>query len=278
LFSSLLESCVSFRFYKRAIELPISKVAVYLTLLAAISACSLTLYVQQVILPKLNEASSQLPTITIKNGQVSVESTEVAATAGVLFSDPEKILRIDLALDGNKAAIYAATDYDYTLVITKYTVILKQRFGQTYSAALPYGFSLTIYKNRLQAFIESWRWMILGFVFLASFAVFLGLKFALAFALTIPGLIAWGILRRDLTYGKLMILCIYAVTPAMFLGILLLWLNTRFVLPPELVRHQFWLYLIVGMEYVLGGLLALAPPPQYAKASDKISGEPMLTA
>lgn len=276
MFASLLESCFNFNFYARVVELSGGKAAAYLTLLAAVSAIAFTVYIHQVILPKLNEASSKLPTITIKNGQVSVESNEGTPPSGVLFSDPEKILSIDLALDSNKTTIQAPTDYDYTLVITKYTLILKRRFGETYSAALPYGFSLTIYKNRLQAFIESWRWGILGFVFLASFAVFLAVEFAFAFALTIPGLMAWGILRRDLSYGGLMILCIYAVTPAMFIGILLLWLNTRFILPPELLDNQFWLYLIVSLEYVLGGLLAIAPPQQFAKASDKLYGDRML--
>jgi len=275
LFSSLLESCVSFRFYARIVETPLGRAFTYLTLLAVLSAVAFTVFVYHVILPRLNEASSKLPTITVKNGTVSVEIADGAPASGTLYADPERVLRIDLALDSEKEILREATGYDYTLVITKYTLILKKRSGQVLSRSLPYGFSLTIFKNRLQAFIEEWLWWIVALVFLFSFAFFWVLKLATAFALTIPGVICWGTLRRDLTYGKLMVLCIYALTPAMFLGMLLLWLNAQFLLPAGLLKYQWVIYLAVSLEYLVGGLVAIAPPQPVRNVNDKTLTERM---
>jgi hypothetical protein len=269
---SLLESCISFRFYARIIETSLARSLSYLTMLAAISAFSALAYFHQVILPKLDKASDKLPPFTIKNGKVSVEGGPQSAT---LYADPEKILRIDLDLDGQKGRRLAATGYEYTVVITRYAIILKQVTGQVNTLSLPYGFSLTIHKNALHFFIESWAWLIVLLGFLGSFAFFWVLRFLQAFLLSIPGLVLWGLLRRDLTYGKLLTLCIYALTPAILCGMVIVWLNAAFVLPRIVIEFQWIIYFLVALEYLFGGLLAL-PEPSTMKVHDKPSLDRLL--
>ncbi len=263
LFASLLNSCVRFSFYAEIIKTSLGRAFAFLTLLAAIAAVSFTVYVHQVLLPSLDRASEKLPAITITNGKVSVETPGEVPLPSTLYADPQKILRIDLDLNGSGQHRSAPSDFDYTVVITKYTIVVQQLTGETHTFGLPYGFSLTIHKRSLHFFLDSWLWLILLMVFLGSFGFFWALKFLQAFVLTIPGLILWGILRRDLTYGKLYTICIYALAPATLLSVLLLWFNARFALPVVVLQYQWVVYFLIALEYVAGGLAATSRiPPQ----------------
>ena len=265
---SLLESCVSFKFYARIVETSLGRSCAYLTLLAVVSAVAFSAYLQLVILPKLHSASDKLPPLTIKNGKVTVEGETQTAT---LYADPEKILRIDLDLDKEKGKL-APSHFEYTVVIGKFTVALKRITGEIYTFTLPYGFGVTIHKNALHFFLDSWEWLIALFGFLGAFVFFFAVKFVHAFLLTIPGLVFWGILRRDLTYGRLLTLCIYALTPATLCSVLIQCLNAQFVLPPVVMEFQWLIYFLVAVEYLLGGLLAI-PGPATMKTHEKVFSE-----
>lgn len=101
-FSSLLQSCVSFRFYAELLQSRQRRPLAYLTLLAAIAAASFTLYANQVILPKLDEASDKFPPITIRNGKVILETEEEGPQSMTLYADREQVLRIDLDWGANR--------------------------------------------------------------------------------------------------------------------------------------------------------------------------------
>jgi hypothetical protein len=275
LFASLLESCVSFSFYAEVVKNNLARGMAFLTLLALVSAVSFTVYVNETILPSLNRASDKLPTIEIKNGKVLVEGLGETPVHSTLYADPQKVLRIDIDLESSGETPRTAIDYDYTVVIKKYTIILKPLAGQVHSFGLPYGFSIKITKNWLAIFIHAYLWLILLFVFVGSFVGFWVVRLAQAFVLSIPGLVFWVILRRDLTYGKLFTICIYALAPASLLNILILWLNAKFMLPQEIMQYQWAVFLIVALEYVLGGIIAVQPPPALPKANDRTLSERM---
>lgn len=145
-------------------------------------------------------------------------------------------------------------------MITKYTIVLKRLGGYTHVFSLPYGFNLTIYKNSPHFFLQSWLWLILFVTFLCSFALFWIVKLGQAFLLSIAGVIFWGALRRDLTYGKVLTLCVYALTPATLFTILILWLNSQFVLPRIVFEYEWIIYFVIALEFLLGGMVAIEPP------------------
>src|SRR5438552_18498046 len=119
LFASLLNSCVRFSFYAEVVATSLGRAFAFLTLLAAVSAISFTIYAHQVILPSLDRASDKLPTLTIDNGRVSVEGQIDTSQPSTLYADPQKVLRVDLDLTGSKERPSMASDFDFLVVITK---------------------------------------------------------------------------------------------------------------------------------------------------------------
>lgn len=276
LFASLLKSCVSFSFYAEVVKTNLGRGIAFLALLAVVSAVAFTLYVYETILPSLERASDKLPTISIKNGKVSVEGFGEAPAHSTLYADRQKLLRIDLDLESNGEMQKSTGNFDYIVVIKKYTIVLRRLTGDPYVFGLPYGFNFSLTKNWLAIFINAYLWLILLLVFIGSFVWFWALRFAQAFVLSIPGLVFWGILRRDLTYGKLLTICCYALAPATLVSILILWLNAKFMLPLEIMQFQWAIFLVIALEYVLGGLIAVQPVSTLPRANGRTLTERMI--
>src|SRR5262249_14136373 len=148
-------------FYADVVQTQLSRGVAFLTLLALVSAVSFTAYVNETVLPSLERASDKLPTISIKSGKVSVEGLGDTPQHTTLYADPQKVLRIDIDLEGTSNPRNTVSDYDYTVVIKKYTIILKRLTGEPFAFGLPYGFSFTFSKNWLAIFIHSYLWLIL---------------------------------------------------------------------------------------------------------------------
>lgn len=259
LFSSLLESCVRFPFYAEVIKAPLSRAFAYLTLLAGISAASMTLYIHYIILPRVSEAADKLPALSLHNGKIALASEQASAEPRTIYADPQRILRIDLDLESKGGLESTRGRYNYLVAISKYHITLRRLGGEIHQFSAPYGFDLKVSEHTLHSVIESWLWLILLLTFVGSFLIYFAIAFVLALALTVPGLIFWSILRRDLTYGKLLSVCLYALTAPTLFSILLLWLNVRFELP-RILFDFFWVfYMLIALEYLVGGLAAMPP-------------------
>jgi len=283
LFASLLYSCVRFSFYAEIVKTQAGRAFAFLSLLSAIAAISFTVYVYQVLVPSLERASDKLPVMMVKNGKVSVETQGEEPQSSNIYSDPQKVLRIDLDLGNSKQAHEWSSEFDYNVLITKYTIVIKHEpsdlltrliIGEVHALGLPYGTDHTLHKNSVAIFLDSWLWLILLLVFLGSFAFFWALKLAQAFLLTIPGLVIWGIMRRELTYAKLYTMSIYSLAPATLVSVLILVLNTQFALPQELLQYQWIIYFVVALEFLIGGIVAV-PQPGIPKPEEKTLTERM---
>lgn len=259
LFSSLLESCVRFPFYAEVIKTPLSRTFAYLTLLAGICAASMTLYIHTIILPRVTEAADTLPALSLRNGKIALASEDAPAEPRTIYADPQRILRIDLDLE-SKGGLESTRDrYNYLVVISKYHITLRRLGGEIHQFSAPYGFDLKVSVHTLHSVIESWLWLILLLTFAGSFLIYFAITFVLALALTVPGLVFWSLLRRDLTYGRLLTLCLYALTAPTWFSILLWWMNTRFELP-RILFDFFWVfYMLIALEYLVGGIAAMPP-------------------
>lgn len=258
LFSSLIESCTRFKFYAEIVGTSLGRAFAYLALLAVISAVSFTAYLHEAVLPSVLRASDTLPLISIKNGKLTVESEGDWYVYTNLYADARGTFKLDLDLSTTKTDRYAPTDHDYAVVLTRYTVIVKEKAGRVTQFDLPYLFKFGMErKYDVRVFIEAWQWPIMGVCFVATWAAHAALMLVAAFLLSILGLFLWWLLQRDLTYGKLLTLCIYALTPSTLLSVLLLWLNAEFVLPRLVLEYQLAIELIIALEFVVGGLLAI---------------------
>ena len=241
----LLEVCLRFDFSRKAATRPLREALASLTVLAMIYALSQAAYTLLILFPKAEIAVRNLPTIVIDNGFVAIPDEEPQT----ILEDPRRHLLLFVAPRGEFTV--SSVEYDLAAGLDRKNFLLRDARGQWWAFPLPHTLRMTIERDTIWAFLESWRPVLVVGIGLAMLAWFCFSRIVLALALA--GIVSVFGAKFSPSYK----ITLYALGPATFFGLTLQWLNAFLVVPPLWIGYAIIPYLAITFVYLIGGLFML---------------------
>ena len=240
-FQEIAKAISNFKFYRQVKDFQISRGMKYIFLLifliTLILAIRLTYDVKKGINIAADWAKLNLPIIEIEKGVVSID-----------VEQPYKIEEEGFALViDTTGEIISLDDYKTGILLTKNKVLYKENEAKTETYDLSKIESLRIDEDFMNVLKRNIAWIIFPFMLIGIFIYFCIARFLQVFIFSLISLATSSIANIKLNYKQLINIGIYAITPSMILGALLVLLGIQLPLFGILYAGLYIIYLIMAV-------------------------------